>query len=304
MELIGILVFIFGLAHSFYKDYRKKLKAEEKAKAKRFDASNQPSRMSENGVNRQRNTRQTQARQTRQTSNRQTQNRQSTSRGGHQEDKKPKTLADYLAKAQEYLDEVDADAQKSFEEVKAEKIQGTKQQDQRRNANQQNRGQQYAKQNQAMRAQNRQNQHTTLNQAESGQSTALVGEGTGWDESDVYADGRGYSAEGSRSNEGSVPENAMSNGDYFDQEMAANVLELGKELQQMDEMYDREADRFDREVGQLFKKMEDPGKDLRVTTESKKKSRNQREILALSNQDNLKRGILLKEILDKPVAKR
>ncbi|OYW70613.1 MAG: hypothetical protein B7Z25_04045, partial [Aerococcus viridans] len=207
----------------------------------------------------------------------------------------PKTLADYLAKAQEYLDEVDADAQKSFEEVKAEKIQVTKQQD---------RGQQYAKQNQAMRAQKRQNQHATLKQAEGGQSTALVGEGTGWDESDVYADGRGYSAEGSRSNEGSVPENAMSNGDYFDQEMAANVLELGKELQQMDEMYDREADRFDREVGQLFKEMKDPGKDLRVTTESKKKSRNQREILALSNQDNLKRGILLKEILDKPVAKR
>lgn len=296
MELIGILIFVFGLAHSFYKDHQKKLEAEEKAKAKRFDASNQPSRMSENGVNRQRNTRQTQARQTL--------NRQSTSRGRHQEDKKPKTLADYLAKAQEYLDEVDADAQKSFEEVKAEKIQVTKQQDQRRNANQQNRGQQYAKQNQAMRAQNRQNQHATLNQAEGGQSTALVGEGTGWDESDVYADGRGYSAEGSRSNEGSVPENAMSNGNYFDQEMAANVLELGKELQQMDEMYDREADRFDREVGQLFKKMEDPGKDLRVTTESKKKSRNQREILALSNQDNLKRGILLKEILDKPVAKR
>lgn len=296
MELIGILIFVFGLAHSFYKDHQKKLEAEEKAKAKRFDASNQPSRMSENGVNRQRNTRQTQTRQTL--------NRQSTSRGRHQEDKKPKTLADYLAKAQEYLDEVDADAQKSFEEVKAEKIQVTKQQDQRRNANQQNRGQQYAKQNQAMRAQNRQNQHATLNQAEGGQSTALVGEGTGWDESDVYADGRGYSAEGSRSNEGSVPENAMSNGNYFDQEMAANVLELGKELQQMDEMYDREADRFDREVGQLFKKMEDPGKDLRVTTESKKKSRNQREILALSNQDNLKRGILLKEILDKPVAKR
>ncbi|MER2094278.1 MAG: hypothetical protein ABS893_02455, partial [Aerococcus urinaeequi] len=291
--------FVFGLAHSFYKDHQKKLEAEEKAKAKRFDASNQPSRMSENGVNRQRNTRQTQARQTRQTLN-----RQSTSRGRHQEDKKPKTLADYLAKAQEYLDEVDADAQKSFEEVKAEKIQVTKQQDQRRNANQQNRGQQYAKQNQAMRAQKRQNQHATLNQAEGGQSTALVGEGTGWDESDVYADGRGYSAEGSRSNEGSVPENAMSNGDYFDQEMAANVLELGKELQQMDKMYDREADRFDREVGQLFKKMEDPSKDLRVTTESKKKSRNPREILALSNQDNLKRGILLKEILDKPVAKR
>lgn len=293
MELIGILIFVFALAHSFYKDHQKKLEAEEKAKAKRFDASNQPSRMSENGVNRQRNTRQTQARQTRQTLN-----RQSTSRGRHQEDTKPKTLADYLAKAQEYLDEVDADAQKSFEEVKAEKIQVTKQRDQRRNANQQNRGQQYAKQNQAMLAQNRQNQHATLNQAEGGQSTALVGEGTGWDESDVYADGRGYSAEGS------VPENAMSNGDYFDQEMAANVLELGKELQQMDEMYDREADRFDREVGQLFKKMEDPGKDLRVTTESKKKSRNQREILALSNQDNLKRGILLKEILDKPVAKR
>ena len=299
MELIGILIFVFALAHSFYKDHQKKLEAEEKAKAKRFGASNQPSRMSENGVNRQRNTRQTQARQTRQTLN-----RQSTSRGRHQEDKKPKTLADYLAKAQEYLDEVDADAQKSFEEVKAEKIQVTKQQDQRRNANQQNRGQQYAKQNQAMRAQKRQNQHATLNQAESGQSTALDGEGTGWDESDVYADGRGYSAEGSRSNEGSVPENAMLNGDYFDQEMAANVLELGKELQQIDEMYDREADRFDREVGQLFKEMEDPGKDLRVTTESKKKSRNQREILALSNQDNLKRGILLKEILDKPVAKR
>lgn len=299
MELIGILIFVFALAHSFYKDHQKKLEAEEKAKAKRFDASNQPSRMSENGVNRQRNTRQTQARQTRQTLN-----RQSTSRGRHQEDKKPKTLADYLAKAQEYLDEVDADAQKSFEEVKAEKIQVTKQQDQRRNANQQNRGQQYAQQNQAMRAQNRQNQHATLKQAEGGQSTALAGEGTGWDESDVYADGRGYSVEGSRSNEGSVPENAMSNGDYFDQEMAANVLELGKELQQMDEMYDREADRFDREVGQLFKEMEDPGKDLRVTTESKKKSRNQREILALSNQDNLKRGILLKEILDKPVAKR
>lgn len=299
MELIGILIFVFGLAHSFYKDHQKKLEAEEKAKAKRFDASNQPSRMSENGVNRQRNTRQTQARQTRQTLN-----RQSTSRGRHQEDKKPKTLTDYLAKAQEYLDEVDADAQKSFEEVKAEKIQVTKQQDQRRNANQQNRGQQYAKQNQAMRAQKRQNQHATLNQAEGGQSTALDGEGTGWDESDVYAEGRGYSAEGSRSNEGSVPENAMSNGDYFDQEMAANVLELGKELQQMDEMYDREADRFDREVGQLFKEMKDPGKDLRVTTESKKKSRNQREILALSNQDNLKRGILLKEILDKPVAKR
>ena len=296
MELIGILIFVFGLAHSFYKDHQKKLEAEEKAKAKRFDASNQPSRMSENGVNRQRNTRQTQARQTL--------NRQSTSRGRHQEDKKPKTLTDYLAKAQAYLDEVDADAQKSFEEVKVEKIQVTKQQDQRRNANQQNRGQQYAKQNQTMRAQKRQNQHTTLNQAESGQSTALVGEGTGWDESDVCADGRGYSAEGSRSNEGSVPENATSNGDYFDQEMAANVLELGKELQQMDEMYDREADRFDREVGQLFKEMEDPGKELRVTTESKKKSRNQREILALSNQDNLKRGILLKEILDKPVAKR
>lgn len=274
MELIGILIFVFGLAHSFYKDHQKKLEAEEKAKAKRFDASNQPSRMSENGVNRQRNTRQTQARQTL--------NRQSTSRGRHQEDKKPKTLTDYLAKAQKYLDEVDADAQKSFEEVKVEKIQVTKQQDQRRNANQQNRGQQYTKQNQAMRAQKRQNQHATLNQA----------------------DGRGYSAEGSRSNEGSVPENAMSNGDYFDQEMAANVLELGKELQQMDEMYDREADRFDREVGQLFKEMKDPGKDLRVTTESKKKSRNQREILALSNQDNLKRGILLKEILDKPVAKR
>ncbi|MEC1386583.1 hypothetical protein [Aerococcus viridans] len=299
MELIGILIFVFALAHSFYKDHRKKLESEEKAKAKRFDASNQPSRMSENGVNRQRNTRQTQARQTRQTLN-----RQSTSRGRHQEDKKPKTLADYLAKAQEYIDEVGADAQKSFEEVKAEKIQVTKQQDQRRNANQQNRGQQYAKQNQAMGGQKRQNQHATLKQAEGGQSTALDGEGMGWDESDVYADGRGYSAEGSRSNEGSVPENAMSNGDYFDQETAANVLELGKELQQMDEMYDREADRFDREVGQLFKEMKDPGKDLRVTTESKKKSRNQREILALSNQDNLKRGILLKEILDKPVAKR
>lgn len=299
MELIGILIFVFVLAHSFYKDHRKKLESEEKAKAKRFDASNQPSRMSENGVNRQRNTRQTQARQTRQTLN-----RQSTSRGRYQEDKKPKTLANYLAKAQEYIDEVDADAQKSFEEVKAEKIQVTKQQDQRRNANQQNRGQQYAKQNQAMGGQKRQNQHATLKQAEGGQSTALDGEGMGWDESDVYADGRGYSAEGSRSNEGSVPENAMSNGDYFDQEMAANVLELGKELQQMDEMYDREADRFDREVGQLFKEMKDPGKDLRVTTESKKKSRNQREILALSNQDNLKRGILLKEILDKPVAKR
>lgn len=299
MELIGILIFVFVLAHSFYKDHQKKLEAEEKAKVKRFDASNQPSRMSENGVNRQRNTRQTQARQTRQTLN-----RQSTSRGRYQEDKKPKTLANYLAKAQEYLDEVDAGAQKSFEEVKAEKIQVTKQQDQRRNANQQNRSQQYAKQHQAMRAQKRQNQHATLKQAEGGQSTALDGEGMGWDESDVYADGRGYSAEGSRSNEGSVPENAMSNGDYFDQEMAANVLELGKELQQMDEMYDREADRFDREVGQLFKEMEDPGKDLRVTTESKKKSRNQREILALSNQDNLKRGILLKEILDKPVAKR
>ena len=253
MELIGILIFVFALAHSFYKDHRKKLEAEEKAKAKRFDASNQPSRMSENGVNRQRNTRQTQARQTRQTLN-----RQSTSRGRHQEDKKPKTLADYLAKAQEYLDEVDAGAQKSFEEVKAEKIQVTKQQDQRRNANQQN---------QAMRAHKRQHQHATLKQAEGGQSTAL-------------------------------------DGDYFDQEMAANVLELGKELQQMDEMYDREADRFDREVGQLFKEMKDPGKDLRVTTESKKKSRNPREILALSNQDNLKRGILLKEILDKPVAKR
>ena len=192
MELIGILIFVFGLAHSFYKDHQKKLEAEEKAKAKRFDASNQPSRMSENGVNRQRNTRQTQARQTL--------NRQSTSRGRHQEDKKPKTLTDYLAKAQEYLDEVDADAQKSFEEVKAEKIQVTKQQDQRRNANQQNRGQQYAKQNQAMRAQKRENQHTTLNQAEGGQSTALDGGGTGWDESDVYAGGRGYSAGGSRSN--------------------------------------------------------------------------------------------------------
>lgn len=301
MELIGILVFIFGLAHSFYKDHQKKLKAEEKAKAKRFDASNQPSRMNENGVDRQRNMRQTQ---TRQTSNRQTQNRQSTSRGRHQEDKKPKTLADYLAKAQAYLDEVDADAQKSFEEVKAEKIQVTKQQDQRRNANQQKRGQQYAKQNQAMRAQKRQNQHATLNQAESGQSTALDGEGTGWDESDVYADGRGYSAEGSRSNEGSVSETAMSNGDYFDQEMAANDLELKKALQQMDEMYDREADRLDRELDQLFKEIEDPSKDLRVTTESKKKSRNPREILALSNQNDLKRGILLREILDKPVAKR
>ena len=299
MELIGILIFVFALAHSFYKDHQKKLEAEEKAKAKRFGASNQPSRMSENGVNRQRNTRQTQARQTRQTLN-----RQSTSRGRHQEDKEPKTLADYLAKAQAYLDEVDPDAQKSFEEGQTEKIQAKKQNKQGRNANQQNRGQQYAKQNQAMRAQNRQNQHATLNQAEGGQSTALVGEGTGWDESDVYAEGRGYSAEGSRSNEGSVPENAMLNGDYFDQEMAANVLELGKELQQMDEMYDREADRFDREVGQLFKEMEDPGKDLHVTTESKKKSRNPREILALSNQDNLKRGILLKEILDKPVAKR
>lgn len=180
MELIGILIFVFGLSHSFYKDHQKKLEAEAKAKAKRFDASNQPSRMSENGVDRQRNTRQTQARQTRQTLN-----RQSTSRGRHQEDKKPKTLADYLAKAQEYLDEVDADAQKSFEEVKAEKIQVTKQRDQRRNANQQNRGQQYAKQNHAMRAQNRQNQHATLNQAEGGQSTALVSEGRGWDESDV-----------------------------------------------------------------------------------------------------------------------
>lgn len=299
MEMIGILVFIFGLAYSFYKDYQRKLETEEKAAAKRFDASNQPSRMSENGVDRQRNARQTQARQTRQTSN-----RQSTSRGRHQEDKKPKTLADYLAKAQGYLDEVDADAQKSFEEVQTEKIQAKKQQDQRRNAGQQNRGQQYAKQNQAMRAQKRQHQHATLNRAEGGQSTALPAEGTGWDESDVYAEGRGYSAEGSRSNKGFVPENAMSNGDYFEQEMAANVLELGKALQQMDEMYDREADRLDLELGQLFKEMADPGKDLRVTTESKKKSRNPREILALSNQNDLKRGILLKEILDKPVAKR
>ena len=301
MELIAILFFIFGLTHSFYKDHQKKLEAEEKAKAKRFDASNQPSRMSENGVDRQRNMRQTQ---NRQTSNRQTQNRQSTSRGRQQDDKKPKTLTDYLAKAQAYLDEIDSDAQMSFEEVKAEKVQAKKQNKQKRNAGQQNRSQQYAKQNQAMRAQKRQHQHATLKQAEGGQSTALAGEGTGWDKSDVYADARGYSAEGSRSNEGSVSETAMSNGDYFDQEMAANVLELGKELQQMDEMYDREADRFDREVGQLFKEMEDPGKDLHVTTESKKKSRNPREILALSNQDNLKRGILLKEILDKPVAKR
>lgn len=302
MELIVILVFIFGLAHSFYKDYRKKLKAEEKAAAKRFDASNQPSRMSENGVDRQRNMHQTQ---TRQTSNRQTQNRQSTSRGRYQEDKKPKTLADYLAKAQAYLDEVDADAQKSFEEVNAEKIQSKKQNKQGRNAGQQNRGQQYAKQNQAMRAQKRQHQHASLKQAEDGQSTALAGEeGTGWDESDVYADGQDYSAEGSRSNEGPVSENAMSNGDYFDQEMAANDLELRKALQQMDEMYDREADRLDRAISQLFKEMEDPGKDLHVTTESKKKSRNPREILALSNQNDLKRGILLKEILDKPVAKR
>lgn len=299
MELIGILIFIFGLTHSFYKDYRKKLEAGEKAAAKRFDASNQPSRMSENGVARQRNTRQMQ---TQQTSNRQTQN---TSRGRQQENKKPKTLADYLAKAQAYLDEVEPDAQMSFEEVKAEKVQANKQNKQKRNAGQQNRSQQYAKQNQAMRAQKRQYQHATIiKQAEGGQSTALAGEGTGWDKSDVYADARGYSAEGSRSNEGSVSETAMSNGDYLGQEMAANDLELGKALQQMDEMYDREANRLDRELRQLFKEMEDPGKDLLVTTESKKKSRNPREILALSNQNDLKRGILLKEILDKPVAKR
>ncbi|MER2293403.1 MAG: hypothetical protein ABS875_06155, partial [Aerococcus urinaeequi] len=169
----------------------------------------------------------------------------------------------------------------------------------------QNRSQQYAKQNQAMRAQKRQHQHATLKQAEGGQSTALAGEGTGWwDESDVYADGRGYSTEGRGSNEGSVSETAMSKGNYLDQEMAVSDFELGNALQQIDEMYDREANRFDREVGQLFKEMEDTGKDLRVTTESKKKSRNQREILALSNQNDLKRGILLKEILDKPVAKR
>ncbi|MFE0441120.1 hypothetical protein ACFW0C_00570 [Aerococcus sp. NPDC058936] len=288
MELIAILFFIFGLTHSFYKDYRKKLEAEEKAAAKRFDASNQPSRMSENGVDRQRNTRQT----------------QNTSRGRQQEDKKPKTLTDYLAKAQAYLDEIDSDAQMTFEEVKAEKVQAKKQNKQKRNAGQQNRSQQYAKQNQAMRAQKRQHQHATLKQAEGGQSTALAGEGTGWDESDVYADGRGYSTEGRGSNEGSVSETAMSKGNYLNQEIAVSDLELGNALQQIDEMYDREADRLDRELGRLFKEMEDPGKDLHVTTESKKKSRNPREMLALSNQNDLKRGILLKEILDKPVAKR
>lgn len=289
MELIGILIFLFGLASSFYEAHQKKQKAEARKAARRFDASNEPSRMSENGVNPQKNSHQTR------TSSRQ------------QQDNKPKTLADYLAKAQNYLDEVDTAGQKSFEELKAEKMSARKQNMQARqgrNAGQQGQGQKFAQQSQALRAQKRQHQHATLNQADANQEMTFVGEGNGFDASDQFADGSSYSGEGSMSSEGSANDTSLSNDHYFDQEMAANDLELGKALQKMDEMYDREANRLDEELGRLFEEMEAPGKDLRVTTETKKKTRKAREILALSSQDDLKRGILLKEILDKPVAKR
>lgn len=266
MELLGILVFIFGLASNFYKDYQEKKKEEEKRAAKRFDASNEPSKMSQNGVNQQR--------------------RQGNQRNS-QKGKKPKTLADYLAKAQTYLDEVDADSQKTFEELKAEKMKSKHQAKQGRNAGRQNRGQEFAAQSQAMRAEQGQHQHARLNQSNNSQQTVLTGEGEGRDDSAQF------SQEGRKSNEG-----------YFDQEMAANDLELGKALQQMDAMYDQQAERLDEELNRLFKDMDDPNKDLSVSKDTKKKSRNAREILALSSQDDLKRGILLKEILDKPVAKR
>lgn len=284
MELLGIIVFVLGLASSFYKDHQEKKKAEARKVARRFEAANEPSKMSENGVNQQRN-------------KRQTQNQRPANRNKKQEDK-PKTLADYLAKAQNYLDEVDAEGQKSFEELKAERLKEKKQSQtsQRRNAGQQNRGQEFAKQNQEMRAQK---QRASLNQPNqnSSQKAHAAGERDDWDKATQMSSDSGYNPQGSLSSE-------MSNDDNLNQEMSANDLALGQELKQMDAMYDKQADQLDKELNSLFKGMADAREELRVTTETKKKSRNARDLLALDSQDDLKRGILLKEILDKPVSKR
>lgn len=289
MELIGILIFVFGLASSFYEAYQKKRKTEARKEARRFDASNAPSRMSENGVNPKKHTRQTRI-----------PNRQ-------QQTHKPKTLGDYLKQAQNYLDEVDTAGQTSIEELTVEKMDTRKPNTQARkgrNAGQQKRGQKFAQQSQALRAQKRHHQQATLNQTDAHQERAFVAEGNDFDASNQFVNDTSYSGEGAISSEGPIDLTGISNEQYFDQALAANDIELGKALQEMEKMYAREANRLDEELNHLFAEMEDPSKDLKSINKTKRKTEKAREIFALTSQDDLKRGILLKEILDKPLSKR
>ncbi len=95
-----------------------------------------------------------------------------------------------------------------------------------------------------------------------------------------------------------------SNDGYFSAEIDQNERDLNKALKQMDDMYDERARELNQEIDALFDAMDDEYQPLRPAVTSKKKTISAREKLGLQNQTDLKRGILLKEILDSPVAKR
>lgn len=107
---------------------------------------------------------------------------------------------------------------------------------------------------------------------------------------------------GSLGEERTSIEESIGRDDYIDSALSQNSRDLSNDLKQMDQMFDQQAEDFNKSLDKLFDTIEESNDSLIVTKRSDEQNVSPAEKLGLNNQNDLKRGILYKEILDKPVA--
>lgn len=91
---------------------------------------------------------------------------------------------------------------------------------------------------------------------------------------------------------------------YFDREMDRVDRDLSSALEEMDATFEKESQQLNKELDKLFAHMDEGDKPFEMTASTNLKAKSTAAKLGLTNKSEIKRGILLKEILDKPLAKR
>lgn len=97
-------------------------------------------------------------------------------------------------------------------------------------------------------------------------------------------------------------EESFGRDDYIGSALSQNSRDLSEDLKQMDKMFDQQAADFHKDLNKIFDTIEESNDSLIVTKRSEEQNVSPAEKLGLNNPSDLKRGILYKEILDKPVA--
>ncbi|RPA63615.1 hypothetical protein EF384_01465 [Aerococcus agrisoli] len=136
---------------------------------------------------------------------------------------------------------------------------------------------------------------TNTKVADTAQVTAF-GEGESYEDSIASLEGESL--------EGMPLEIGMSDEGYFDREMDRVDRDLSSALEQMDATFEQESQQLNKELDKLFAHMDEGGQAFELTASTNTKAKSTAAKLGLTNKSEIKRGILLKEILDKPLAKR